>query len=80
MSTAKIAITIEEELLGKLDRLVSSKVFPNRSKAIQEAVQEKLSRLNKSRLARECAKLDPKFEKALAEEGISQDVGEWPEY
>ena len=80
MSTAKIAITIEEELLGKLDRLVSSKVFPNRSKAIQEAVQEKLSRVNRSRLARECAKLDPKFEKALAEEGISQDVGEWPEY
>ena len=71
MGTAKIAITIEEDLLGKLDRLVSSKVFPNRSKAIQEAVQEKLSRVNRSRLARECAKLDPKFEKALAEEGIS---------
>ena len=80
MSTAKIAITIEEDLLGKLDRLVSSKVFPNRSKAIQEAVQEKLSRVNKSRLARECAKLDPKFEKALAEEGISLDMSEWPEY
>ena len=80
MSTAKIAITIEEQLLGKLDRLVSSKVFPNRSKAIQEAIQEKLSRVNRSRLARECAKLDPKFEKALAEEGISQDMGEWPEY
>ena len=80
MSTAKIAITIEEELLGKLDRLVSSKVFPNRSKAIQEAIQEKLSRINRSRLARECAKLNPKFEKALAEEGISQDMGEWPEY
>jgi metal-responsive CopG/Arc/MetJ family transcriptional regulator len=80
MSTAKIAITIEKELLGKLDRLVSSKVFPNRSKAIQEAVQEKLSRVSRSRLARECAKLDPKFEKALAEEGISQDMGEWPEY
>ena len=80
MSTAKIAITIEEDLLGKLDRLVSSKVFPNRSKAIQEAVQEKLSRVNKSRLARECAKLDPKFEKALAEEGISQDMSKWPEY
>jgi len=80
MSTAKIAITIEEDLLGKLDRLVSSKVFPNRSKAIQEAIQEKLSRVNKSRLARECAKLDPRFEKALAEEGISQDMSEWPEY
>jgi metal-responsive CopG/Arc/MetJ family transcriptional regulator len=80
MSTAKIAITIEEETLGKLDRLVSSKVFPNRSKAIQEAIQEKLSRVNKSRLARECAKLDPAVEKAIAEEGFSQDIDQWPEY
>ena len=80
MSTAKIAITIEEETLGKLARLVSSKVFPNRSKAIQEAIQEKLSRVNKSRLARECAKLDPAVEKAIAEEGFSQEIDQWPEY
>ena len=80
MSTAKIAITIEESLLGKVDQLVSSKVFPNRSKAIQEAIQEKLVRMDRSRLARECAKLDIKFEQALAEESFSQDVEEWPEY
>jgi len=80
MSTAKIAITIEEETLGKLDRLVSAKVFPNRSKAIQEAIQEKLSRVNKSRLAKECAKLDPAVEKAIAEEGFSQEIDQWPEY
>lgn len=80
MSTAKIAITIEEETLDKLDRLVSSKVFPNRSKAIQEAIKEKLARVNKSRLARECAKLDPAIEKAIAEEGFSQEIEQWPEY
>ncbi|OIP49023.1 MAG: CopG family transcriptional regulator [Deltaproteobacteria bacterium CG23_combo_of_CG06-09_8_20_14_all_60_8] len=80
MSTAKIAITIEEETLGKLDRLVLSKVFPNRSKAIQEAIKEKLSRVNKSRLARECAKLDPAVEKAIAEEGFSREIEQWPEY
>ena len=80
MSTAKIAITIEEETLGKLDRLVSAKVFPNRSKAIQEAIKEKLSRVNRSRLARECAKLDPAVEKSLAEEGFSREIEEWPEY
>jgi len=80
MGTAKIAITIEEELLDKVDRLVSSKVFPNRSKAIQEAIQEKLARVDRSRLARECAKLDKKFEKTMAEEGISRDIQEWPEY
>jgi hypothetical protein len=43
-------------------------------------VAEKLARLEKSRLAQECAKLDPTFEKALAEEGLSEDLAEWPEY
>jgi hypothetical protein len=43
-------------------------------------VHDKLERLERSRLAQECAKLDPKYEKALAEEGLSEDVAEWPEY
>ena len=47
---------------------------------IQKAVEEKLARLDRSRLARECAKLDPVFEKGLAEEGLSEDSAEWPEY
>lgn len=80
MSTAKIAITIEEDVLDRLDKLVSSNVFPNRSKAIQEAIKEKLSRVDRSRLARECAKLDPAIEKALAEEGFSREIEGWPEY
>ncbi len=80
MSTAKVAITIREDLLDQLDDLVRSKIFPNRSKAVQEAVEEKLARLKRSRLARECAKLDPKFEQALAEEGFSAEKDEWPEY
>ena len=80
MSTAKVAITLREDLLEKLDGLVKSKVFPNRSKAVQKAVEEKLERLNRSRLARECAKLDPKFEQSLAEEGFSGEKDEWPEY
>ena len=44
MAASKIAITIEDKLLKRLDNLVSSQVFPNRSKAIQEAVEEKLMR------------------------------------
>ena len=31
--------------------------FPSRSHAIQVAVEEKLARMDQSRLARECAKL-----------------------
>jgi len=80
MRAAKIAITMKEELLDKLDRLVKSRVFPNRSRAVQEAVEEKVARLNRSRLARECAKLDRKFEQVLAEEGLSGETGAWPRY
>jgi len=80
MARAKVAVTVEEETLRRLDRLVKAAVFPNRSRAIQAALEEKLERLERSRLARECAKLDPRFEKALAEEGLTEDVGEWPEY
>ena len=80
MGRSKVAITIDEELLEKLDRLVKRAMFRNRSQAIQIAVKEKLERVDRSRLARECSKLDPGFEKALAEEGLSEELREWPEY
>ena len=80
MATSKIAITIDQNTLNKLDLLVKSQFFPSRSRAIQEAVAEKLQRLEKSRLARECAKLNPQFEQALAEEGLDMEIDEWPEY
>jgi metal-responsive CopG/Arc/MetJ family transcriptional regulator len=69
MVRSKVAISLDESTLNRLDRLVKKQVFPNRSQAIEEAVAEKLARLERSRLAQECAKLDPTFEKALAEEG-----------
>jgi len=80
MSTAKVAITIEESLLGKLDRLVKSHVFPNRSRAIQEAIADKLARIDHRRLAQECSKLNKKFEQAMAEEGLNSEIDSWPEY
>jgi metal-responsive CopG/Arc/MetJ family transcriptional regulator len=80
MSRAKVAISLDESILERLDTLVERAVFSNRSQAIQEAVEEKLARMERSRLARECAKLDPTFERALAEEGLSEDVTAWPEY
>ncbi len=80
MAKSKIAISLDESTLDRLDQLVRKQAFPNRSQAIEEAIAEKLARLEKSRLARECAKLDPAFEKALAEEGLSEELAEWPEY
>ncbi len=80
MAASKIAITIDDKILKQLDSLVKLRRFPNRSKAIQDAVAEKLARLERSRLAQECAKLDPDFEHSLAEEGFSAEIAEWPEY
>jgi len=80
MSTTKVAISLDEEVLERLDELVEERVFPNRSRAIQQAVQEKLARLERGRLARECAKLEPDFEIAMTEEGLSAESGDWPEY
>ena len=80
MATAKIAITIDRMRVKQIDALVEKKVFPNRSRAIQEAVSEKLIKLNRSRLAKESAKLDKHFEQTMAEEGISSEVSSWLEY
>ena len=80
MSASKIAITIDDNMLKQIDLLVKSNYFPNRSKAIQEAVAEKLIRIERSRLSRECAKLNPDFEQSLAEEGFSTEIDEWPAY
>ena len=80
MPTTKVAISLDEQILERLDELVAEQVFPNRSRAIQQAVEEKLARLERGRLARECAKLEPNFEVAMAEEGLSAESGNWPEY
>jgi len=80
MRFSKVAISVEKETLEHLDQLVKDKVFPSRSRAIQEAIQEKLARLERTRLAKECAKLDPVAEQALADEGLSDALREWPEY
>jgi len=80
MSKSKIAISLNSEILDRLDRLVKRRLFPNRSLAIENAIEEKLRRMERSRLARECAKLDPDFEKAMADEGLTEDLASWPEY
>ena len=80
MAKTKIAVTLQSKLLQQLDALVAERRFPNRSQAIETAVAEKLERAHRARLARECAKLDPIEEKALAEEGMGSALAGWPEY
>lgn len=80
MNAAKVAISLDPQLLQKLDSLVAGNLFRSRSEAIQTAVREKIRRMERTRLARECAKLDPTGEQKMADEGLRGDLSEWPEY
>lgn len=68
MSAAKVAITVDRELLKIVDRWVAQGQYPNRSQAVQAALREKMERWRRVRLATEAAKLDPKEERAMADE------------
>jgi metal-responsive CopG/Arc/MetJ family transcriptional regulator len=78
MPKRKVALTLDARLVNQVDQLVSRRRFKNRSQAIEAALIEKLDRISRTRLARECAKLDSTEEQTLAEEGIAVDT--WPEY
>ena len=75
-----VTVLPNQNTVEKLNRLVSEHIFPNRSRAIQEAVQEKFERMERNRLTRECAKLNPAFEMAIAEEGLSEELSKCPKY
>ena len=78
MPTMKVAITVDQQLLRLVDRWVIQGRYPSRSQAIQAAVREKIERWNHTRLADEVAKLNPKEERAMAEEAFAGDA--WPEF
>jgi metal-responsive CopG/Arc/MetJ family transcriptional regulator len=80
MTRAKIAITIDQVLLELLDSLVQNNIFQNRSQAINTALKEKLSRIEKTRLELECQKLIKQEEREFADMGIEEDFREWERY
>lgn len=80
MAKTKVAVTLDTQTLRRVDRLVRDAHYPNRSQAIEAAVAAQLERFERRRLAEECGKLDPRAERALAEEGLGSDVAVWPEY
>jgi len=79
MSKMRIAISIDRELILEFDRLVAKQVFGSRSQAVQIALREMLSRGKRRRMVRECAKLNPKDEQAMAEEWLKGEFTEWTE-
>lgn len=80
MPKTKVAITLDAGLLKELDGLVAQARYPNRRQAIEAALVEKLARVRRVRLAQECAKLDPREEKAIAEEGSGAARATWQQY
>jgi len=74
----KIAVTLDQKTVADLDRWVREGKYPNRSRAVQSAVNLLNEREKRTRLARELAHLDPQEEKQLAEHGLGDSS--WPEY
>jgi metal-responsive CopG/Arc/MetJ family transcriptional regulator len=48
MSVAKITISVEQQLVEKIDQLVKDRTFRNRSQAIQSAIKEKILKIEHS--------------------------------
>lgn len=80
MPKTKVALTLDAELLERVDELVAKQRFRNRSQAIESALADKIHRLARTRLARESAKLNPREEKRLADEDLADALDSWPEY
>lgn len=80
MPTKKIAISLDERVLERLDALVEAGRFANRSRAVEHAVRQTVERADRSRLMVEVAKLDQVEEQDLAEEWMVAEDHTWPEY
>lgn len=80
MSMAKVAVSIDNKQLKRIDYYVKKKVFKNRSQAFQLSINQILKDLEQNRLAEECEKLDVHFEQDMAEIGLDEDFASWPKY
>jgi len=80
MPKTKVALTLDSELLERVDEMVNRRRFRSRSQAVEAALADKVQRLARTRLARESAKLNPREEKRLAEESLVDALDSWPEY
>jgi Arc/MetJ-type ribon-helix-helix transcriptional regulator len=74
----KIAVTLDRKTVEDLDRWVREGKYPNRSRALQSAVDVLSEREKRGRLARELSKLDRREEQRMAEEGLGD--ASWPPF
>ena len=80
MPKTKVAVTVDTALLGRVDQLVAARRFANRSQAVEAALADAVARVARTRLARECAMVDPREERAMAEDGLAGSRDTWPDY
>jgi Arc/MetJ-type ribon-helix-helix transcriptional regulator len=80
MPKTKVALTLDADLIEQVDELVERRRFRSRSQAVEAALADKLRRLARTRLATESARLNPREEQRLADEGLAEDLTGWPEY
>jgi Arc/MetJ-type ribon-helix-helix transcriptional regulator len=80
MTKAKIAITVSPHVLTRLDAWVQSARYSSRSEAIEQAVEAHLQRLERTRLAGQCALLNIDEEQAMADMGLAADSDAWPAF
>ena len=80
MTPVKYSQSLHEQIAGSQLIVVpraGHMVMLEQPAAVAEAVAYFLTSLA---VVRECAKLDPRAEQALAEEGMAQELAQWPEY
>jgi metal-responsive CopG/Arc/MetJ family transcriptional regulator len=76
MTTAKVAITLDIELLAATDELVKLGFFPSRSSAISQALKKEVEHQKQERLAIEAAKLREDDEEL---EWLEEETERWLE-
>lgn len=80
MPTKKITITLEENTVDDIDKLVKVNKYKSRSKAIQKAIEEYLKMAEKQKLYDQIDKLDEEEEMKVAEESMEAVNEIWDEY
>jgi Arc/MetJ-type ribon-helix-helix transcriptional regulator len=76
--SAKLLSRSTAKSVSDIDRWVLQGRYPNRSRALQSAVDMLVERERRNGLARELAKLNRAEEQRLAEEGLGDES--WPPY
>ena len=80
MPKTKVAVTVDAGLLERVDALVAARQFANRSQAVETALADAVAKISRTRLARECAKVNRREEQAFAKEALPKISATWPEY